>query len=358
MIFNNNGIGSQELKALIGFIYKSINFNNLRSYIEFAERDIKKVIGPEVFIYAEQHYYSKNYRLDDEKNENNQNPNQIEPQEPGPNRWPRYYLLDELVAKIQYPVAVLAYRRYVPSADLTHSDKGRQIFVSEQEKPAFEWQIEKDNENLLALAHEAIDMLLEFLETNIDIDISDDNPSVIPWRNSDAFEAVRALMIPNVNEFEKVFMIGGSRMTFLSLVPFIKRIQENEIQTSIGNKRYVEILAEIYYNGLSFENLPILDKIRQPLALLALSVAVKRLTVEVLPAGIFSNIVSNVVKGKNTATKQDRNEISSLLERDGLRELVKLQEYCRKTDLGNRGQEFTTIDADQRIDPSQKFVRL
>ena len=146
MIFNNSNNGSAELKELIGFIYKSINFDNLKSYITFAQRDIIKIIGEDVFNVACSHYLSHNYNQG--RNDN----------------FPEWELLDQLVSCIQYPVAVLAYRKYVPSADLTHSDKGRQIFVSDQEKPAFEWQIEKDNENLLTLAHEAIDVLLEFLD--------------------------------------------------------------------------------------------------------------------------------------------------------------------------------------------------
>ena len=126
MLFNKDSTGSTELKALIGFIYKSINFDNLKSYIGFAQRDIKKIIGSDVFQVAQDHYDSENYLLAEIDEAH-----------------PEYTILDELVDRIQYPVAVHAYRRYVPSSDLSHSDKGRQIFVSEQEKPASEWQIER-----------------------------------------------------------------------------------------------------------------------------------------------------------------------------------------------------------------------
>ena len=334
MIFNKSNNGSAELKELIGFIYKSINFTNLKSYIYFAQRDIKKIIGPEVFLVAEDHYNSENYLLT-----------------AGDIDHPEYAILDELVKKIQYPVSVHAYRRYVPSSDLTHSDKGRQIFVSDTEKPAFEWQIEKDNENLISLEHEAIDVLLEFLDENID-------NALIPWGTSEAFKAIRLTFFPSVAEFEKVFIIGGSRLTFISLVPFIHRIQENDIKASISEARYIEITEQYLDNDLTAGNKIILDKIRTPLALMALSVAVKRLSSEVLPAGIFANIVSNVVKGKNPASKIDRNELSMSLEKDGMRELVKLQEYCRKLDTVISGEEFITVDPADRIDPERLFVRL
>jgi len=55
--------------------------------------------------------------------------------------------------------------------------------VTNEEKPAFEWQIEKDNENLIRLENEGIDFLLEFLDDHIDDKSAtgNDPPEYIPW---------------------------------------------------------------------------------------------------------------------------------------------------------------------------------
>ena len=349
MLFNKDANGSAELKALIGFIYKSINFDNLKSYIRFAEAHVKRTIGKEVFATALAHYNSENYQL--------ATPDELHPE---------YVILDELVQKIQYPMAVHAYRKYVPSSDLSHSDKGRQIFVSEQEKPAFEWQIEKDNENLLRLAGEATDLLIEFLDEHIDdmyytgkeVEGELVTEPLLPWGTSDAFKATRELLIPTVGEFEKVFLIGGSRLTFLSLVPFIKRVQENEIMACLGETRYAEILDQFLDGGLTAQNLTILSKIRQPLALLTMGVAAKRLTVETLPDGVFANLIVTVIRQKMQASKIDRNEISVLLEKDGMRELRKLQDYLAKIDAAAAGATVETVGLTDRIDSEELFVRL
>jgi hypothetical protein len=379
MLFNKEDNGSLELKALIGFIYKSINFDNLISYIGFAERDIKKIIGPEVFEVAQDHYDSDNYLLAEADQDH-----------------PEYLVLDELVSKIQFPVAVHAYRKYVPSSDLTHSNKGRQIFVSEEEKPAFEWQIEKDNENLLRLAHEATDILLEFLDDHIDDivtpeplpqlaeeldpDTDDEqdqtaeefNPEglnpllfgdapetpLIPWKTSAAYLATRELFIGKVEEFEKVFRIGGSRLVFLSLVPIMRRIQDNEIKSCFSAEKYAELLEDMAGNEISAANAIIIDKIQQPLALLTLSLAAKRLTAEILPDGIFSNLTTAVIKAKNLASKIDRNEVSSSLEKDGMRELRKLQDHMAALDAEDAGETIEAVDFTEHIDPTLKFVRL
>ena len=348
MIFNKNNSGSLELKELIGFIYKSINFNNLKSYIGFAERDIIKIIGQDVFNTAQSHYSSNNFRVTGCEMEH-----------------PEYLILDELVEKIQYPVAVHAYRRFVPSSDLTHSDKGRQIFVSEQEKPAFEWQIEKDNENLLRLACEATDLLLEFLDEHTEDVINSEGIGgeerqgfLIPWKLSQAYLTTRKLFIPTVDEFQKVFMIGGSRLVFISLLPIMFRVQENEIKPCFTEEKYAELLEQMAGDEVSENNALILDKARQPLALLTLSVAVKRLTIEVLPDGIFSNMTTSVIKSKMPASKIDRNEVALSLEKDGMKELAKLQEFIRKQNLVASGETYIAVDPSARIDETLKFVRL
>ena len=63
MIFNKNQTGVFEIKELIGFIYKSTNFENMITYIGFAQRDLKKIIGKELFALAESHYKSGNFCL-------------------------------------------------------------------------------------------------------------------------------------------------------------------------------------------------------------------------------------------------------------------------------------------------------
>lgn len=352
MLFNKDNNGSAELKELIGFIYRSISFTNLQSYIGFAERDIKKIISKEVFQVAQDHYDSDNYQAP-------------EPDPPGEGEepaeeHPEFAILDELVARIQYPVAIHAYRKYAPNADLTHSDKGRQILVTENEKPAFEWMLEKDNDNLLRLANEATDILIEFLDDHADdtIEVDGEDVALIPWKDSDIYVKTKGLFIHSVEQFEEIFRIGGSRLTFLSLVPFMKRVQDNELKPCFSTTLYSEIIAEILEGEISDDNQLILDRARQPLALLTLSVAAKRLTTEFLPDGLFINQFTAVVKSKMASVKVDRNEVSVNLERDGMRELRKLQDYLAKLAAEEAGTTIEEVDLTAHIDPDDLFVRL
>jgi len=359
MIFNKDSNGILEFKKLLGFIYKSVNFDNLISYIGFAERDIKKIIGKEVFETAEDHYHSDNYEIEPVI----EDPPEGDPPEedpPAEEEHPEYLVLDELVKKIQLVVALNAYRRYVPSLDLLHSDKGRQITVTEEEKPAFEWQIEKDNENLVSLANEAMDFLLEFLDEHIEDKTGEGDEAVlvIPWGESDAYNSSRELMIFKVDQLEKVFSIHGSRLIYLSLVPFMRRIQDNEIRSCFTEEKWAELKEEWMDDDISEENEVIVDLARQAMGLLALSTAIRRLSVQVLPDGLFTNLVTNVIKSKLSTSKIDRNEVSGYLEKDGLNQLKKLQEKLTKMTVVAAGETYAAKNPTDRIDPCQKCVRL
>jgi len=350
MLFNKDGAGSAEMKSLLGFIYKSIKFENLTYYISFAERDIKNIISKAVMDVAQDHYISENYKL-------------IEPDEDHP----EYTILDELVTKIQFPVAVHAYRRFVPSNDLTHSDKGRQIFVSNEEKPAFEWMIDKDNQNLLDLANEATDLLLEFLDEHVDDTIippveenEDPLPAVllIPWATSNHFIVSKQLFINNAREFDLVFAINSSRRVYITLLPFIKHVQLTIIRPCLTDDQYEGLLDEVMNQDIPEDSQIIIDLIRQPLGLLALSMAIRRLSVELLPDGLFTSMVGGVVRTKQATAKIDRNEVAGLLEKDAQKQLGRLQEYLRKLSLIENGEAYEPIDHTERIDEDQKYVRL
>jgi len=352
MIFNKDSKGSQELKQLIGFIFASIDFDNLKSYIEMGERDVKKIISSEVFKVALDHYASDHFQKVVEA------PTEGESED----THPEYLILDELVLKIQYPVAIGAYRKYAPSNDITHSDKGRQIFVSEEEKPAFEWQIEKDNENLLSLYHEAIDMLLEFLDAHIDDTVSTGDPEIqtplLPWGTTKEYEATKQLFINTADDFEQYFSIHRSRMVFLSLVPSMTRVQDGQIKPCFTEQKYAELKEQILDDDLSEANKPLVELSASALALISMSVAIKRLSIELLPNGLFQNYTTSVIKSKAASPKVDRNEVSINLERDGMKELRRLQDLLHKLDLQSSGAEEMLTDLADRFDTALPFARL
>ncbi len=340
MIFNKNNKGAEELKAILGFIYKSNSFANMISFIGFAQRDIRKVIGDGVFDFAQAHYLSDHYRLS--------TPDQGHPE---------YTVLDDLVESIQLPVALHAYRRYAPNNDLTHSDSGRSIVVTETEKPAFEWMIDKSDKSLLDLAHEATDILLEFLEKYLDYKVTGSQDPLIPWGTSKEFEASRKLFITR-DEFNNEFFIDGSRRVFLAISPSIRKVQENEILSCLGKEKYDEIAEQILDGDLTPSNIALLSLIRPALVFISLSRSVISLSVEILPNGIFSNFITGTINSKNAAAASQRIEISKALMQQGRQELTALQEKITRAATEAAGDTYSVEDPTERIDPEKLYVRL
>jgi hypothetical protein len=363
MIFNNHAAGASELKELLGFIYKSNNFANMISFIGFAENDMRKIISNNVFNIAEAHYNSSHYNREDPSH-------------------PEYTILDSLVYSIQLPVALHAYRRYALQNDLAHSDKGRYIIVTSEEKPAFEWMIDKSDKSLLDLAHEATDILLEFLDKYKDYPINimgtdpgavgvgdaedisntgdtDPLPSnlVIPWAETSQYKVMRELFITK-DQFNTEFFINGSRRVFLAVSPFIRSVQKNEIFACIGSIKYGQITRFLFDGSTSEEMEALLVKIRPALALFAMSKAVLRLSVEILPDGIFSNFITGTINSKSAAADPVRVQVSNLLNNQAMLELAKLQDYISRLSIVAAGGTVTAVDPTERIDPTLKYVRL
>jgi hypothetical protein len=336
MIFNKGNNGSEELKGLLGFIQASLSFDNLKTYINFSERELKKTIGRGIYELAYAHYVSDNYESEDDEGSGS-----------GSGMAPSNEMLTELVQKIQLPVAFHAYISYAKSADLTHSDKGRQIFVSENEKPAFEWMVRQDEDNILSLAYQATDDLLDFLM---------ENREYFPeWTGSDAYTEALSLCINRAEDFNKIFPIDKSRRMFLELVPFIKEAERKYIRPCVGKEDFDALKAKIITGDMDEDDEELLSLINVPLALFAMGIAVRRLPVKVLSSGIFQNYdpEKNTLHARKPADKDVRVGFSVALEDDAREKLRDLQDYISKQD----DAEYVPRDLTARHSEDNKFFR-
>ncbi len=188
-------------------------------------------------------------------------------------------LNEQLVQHIQLPVAYYASHAYAAHTDVSHSGSGRKVVIdSENEKMPWEWMLRKDDEAILNKAHKTTDRLIAFLEKN--------EASIEEWKDSDSKKAARRLFIPNTKIFDSIFPIDNSRRFFVKIIPFIEERQRNFIRPVLGTDRYNDMITAIQ-SGEFEDTDNILGLIRVPLAYLTLSTAIRRLTIKLLPNGIF-----------------------------------------------------------------------
>jgi len=337
MLFNKSDSGIVELKAIIPFIYKSLEFDGLVMDINLAENEIKKLVGTDIYDLANTFYHSSDYNTPDDSGSSSDKHRGNE-------------LLTLLVTKIQLPVALNAYRNYAANNLVTHSDKGRQIFVTDTEKPAFEWQIKRDEAALIKKEYASLDDLILFLDTYIDY--------FPEWSQSEAYLVSKELFINTAKDFDGIYPIDCSRRLFIKICPFIKEIERKYIRPTISPAVFDNIKVKIKNDSLDESDTILLQYIQSPLVLLTMSIAIKRLSIELLPEGVFQNQYTEAVSltTKDKADISLRREISKSLEEEGMQELSRLEFYLKGVTYDSGSEIFDVIPP--QPSPSNSFFRV
>ncbi len=334
MLFNRENQGKEEMKSHLGFIYATNSFDNLKTDLLLAEDEMRLLIGDDLFDKVEEYY---------------QTGPTLEPT-------PEETMALMLVPYIQAPMAFYAYRNYATHGDLAHSEKGRRILVSEMEKMPFEWMIERDDQSMLSKAHKLSDRLLTFLERNKGMTFIND-----VWTSKPVYQATKKLFINSAVEFDQVFPIDQSRRFFLKVVPFIREIEQSVFLSVIGKTGFDALKLEISGESEMAEDTPaLLSLIRVPLVLYTMGIALHRLSVEVLPEGIFQNYVpeTQTIRAKSVSPIELKNQVAAGLKSDADNALIKLQELLSRRSALANGSDYTVQDLSESNSVDNKFFSL
>lgn len=258
----------QEIADLTGNHFPSGRFSTIRADIDLETETIIRLIGQEVFEKALNLY--------------------IEPSEekPSPEQ-------NKIVQHVQLPIATMAALRYYQSTLVTHGDNGRKVQISSHEKMAWEWMIEADDMAQLRKAQAATDRLINYLEKE----------EVPEWLTSDARTEARSLFVNSTELFQRTFPIDNSPTFFYTVTPFLRIIQNTEIRPQMGDD-YPVLLESWRTNSVSEEKLPLLELIQQAMILLAMGMASRRLSIQVLPESVVQIFRTQSVKSSKPAFEQ------------------------------------------------------
>ncbi len=323
MLFNKDNNGQEELKGLLGFLYAANEFANIATDIELAEEEIIELIGKPVYDKAKAHY----------------------------DGGPESELLDALVKHIQLPVAYYAVHSFSQHLDVSHGEDGRKVRIdNENEKIPWEWMIHKDDEAILNKAHKTTDRLIAFLESHAN--------DITEWKDSPAQKEARSLFINTARIFDSIFPIDRSRRFFIKIIPFIREAERKYIVPVLTQAIYDAVKAAIQSGNLG-DYAPLVPLVQVPLAFYTLAMAVQRLSVTMLPNGIFQEYITErqTMKANKPADISLRMEVMNNLKRTADLELDNLQKYLSKKAAEEAGETYEGEDL-YKIDPDDKFVRL
>lgn len=264
LIFDKAEKGNEELLKHLGFIDVSVSYENMVRFIRSASIEVRQLIGEATYGSIADIYWSTT-----------EEPNDVE---------------NNIIDAVQDAIAVQAYRQYAPSKDVAHTQNGRRMRMDDHEKQAFEWMIDRDNENMERMYYQSLDHLLIVLDTL---------PS---WKTTDEYKSLNSLFVSTTSILQNYFDINNSRLLMMKLQPGLKQCEDMQILPRLGKEAF-DALKE---NATGKERL--LELVRAACVYWALQWAFSgRLTVNLFPEGVLQRYVGdrNTNLAKQVATMNE-----------------------------------------------------
>ena len=302
---------SEQLRALTGSYYANNDFEKVQGDIEQATDELGRLIGYAVVAKAEQ---------TDEG--------------------------DRLRTLVQRPVAILACLRLYQKNDLSHEDDGRKFKVSTDggDKLPWEWQLDRDDALQLEAYYRAVDSLVDYLDETLPEE----------WTGSRLYRDTRSLLVRNAGEMDRYFPIQRSGRTYLLLVPFLREAQVMTVQDAYG-PGWKDLLAEDLDTGLDTDSSKSESAAHYAASmatcLLAMSTALTRLPLKVLPCGVVRGyLAESGMRESQPATLDDVRRAADWMRADAARWIDKMKRA--------RDGQAPDYELLPRNHPRHKYCRL
>ncbi len=302
-LFNIQDDGSREIVAAIGLISSDVDFSKWEPVLPLGIRDVTAIIGPEP-VNALAEFYAGNTADDP-------------------------YGSPTTTAALKYlqqAVALFTWLKIIPTLDAQHDGTGRSRRLGENEKGLTALQEFKDEQNILRLAYEATDALIEIM----------DREAFPFWIESRKYNLRKGLLIQSKEEFDEYYNIGSHRL-FVTLLPIIREVQGAQVAPVLGRK-YLNLL-------LSGEDSEITALLKEPsaraVALLTMQKAIERLPVEVIPEGVVQIQQSQPVNSRLRAEQSARAAVAASLGADAKKYIENIQDTVAQLDAEGKAPDHS-----------------
>ena len=294
-------IAADEVRRLTGNYYANNNFEKLQTDWILAQEEVVKIVGADVMTRALAFYHSADYvpYTSESISSGSGSDDTID---------------SDLVHYLQIPIAFLATHNYYQSNMVSHEDTGRKVKINEQnEKMPWEWMIDRDDLAQLRKIHGTLDRLLIWLETN----------AIDQWIDSPQRIASRKLFVNTTAIFQAAYPIDQSPRFFYTVLAFNLEAQTRIIKKAIGSELYDALLT--YWTNFQTidagssamsSGLPggessdyydeLIALIQTVIPLFTMTIAVKRLSLSVLPYGVVQQFQSQFQSRQSSQVPQSK----------------------------------------------------
>jgi len=254
-------------------------FNRLKPHIQNAETAyIRPLLGPETFSKLQEFY-------DSPLTVTEQGTTGTEPVE------------TELLFKTQKSLIHLAYWLGFQVLNATISDGGFKRSENEKIKSLFKYQEDELKEFFRNAGFNALDEVLEYIESNID--------QFREFKSSQNWTVLKSAFIPDTRTFDSIIFINSSRLTFLRLKSFSGLVEDMSIRPILGEAIFNEIKNEMVKADPVAKVRDILPYIRKAVAYLAASRLMEESGADLTEKGLYFESTS--AGYRNDRNKQPSN---------------------------------------------------
>lgn len=188
--------------------------------------------------------------------------------------------MKELLGKVQKSLIHLAYWMGFQVLNATISDSGFKRSESDTVKSLYKAQETELKEYFRNAGFNAMDEVLEYLETNIE--------HFGEFKLTENWTKLKEAFIPDTKTFESVpYFINGSRLTFLRLKPHMQLVEDLQIKPLLGETIFAEIKAEMVKDNPAAKVVAILPVIRKPIAYLAAAMLMEESGADLTDKGLY-----------------------------------------------------------------------
>lgn len=131
-------------------------------------------------------------------------------------------ILNQAREHLRSAIANFGYFLFTPYNSVLMDSSGMSNITNDQRKNIEWWQLNDIRRELLRSGHESMDLLLAILEAN---------PAVFPEWTAKFGAINKELLVHSTAEFQKSYNIFESRQTFLALIPAIRQVEDQYINT-------------------------------------------------------------------------------------------------------------------------------
>ena len=292
LLFNKDGEGSKEIKALLGFTDASIKFENLKPKLYPATDLVIELIGKPIYDSLLGIYNNSSSSTDDA----------------------------EFLRRVQSVILLDGYRNYAKDNDLSHSPNGRFNQIDETQKLAWEWQIYNSDKKMERDYYVLMDNLIKYMDNNVS-----------GWKATDAYKLTNNLFIRKASDFDDYYSIESSRLLFMKLTPGIRKAERDDIVPLIGQTIFDDLKDKLKNNSSDIDSY-LVKLIEEAVAYKSLSWSIPRLSVQLFPEGLLQVADTSrlTISARKSTEKHEVLSLSEKFDKDAQIAFSRIAEYIHK----------------------------